>query len=947
MRDRVSRVLNRLPDEAEQPQISKFDANAEAIFWIALQSKTRNSLEITDYADRNIIDRISVLDGVARVQIGGERRYAMRIWLDRKALASRNLTASDVESALRRENVELPAGRVESLDREFIVRVDRLYNDVSDFSDLVIKRGDDGYLVKLSDVAKVEKGARDERTELRYNGNASVGLGIAKQSNANALTVVRNVKAEMEKIKKTLPPDMMMETAFDSALFIEAAIHEVYLTFFITIALVVLVIYLFLGNLRATIIPALAIPVSMLGAFIFLWAFGFSINLLTLLALVLAIGLVVDDAIVVLENIYKRIEDGEKPLAASFLGVNQVAFAVIATTLVLVAVFVPVSLMPGDAGKLFTEFSWAMIGAILFSSVVALSLSPMLCSKILKVRTGETNINKATQKLNIFLDKATVKYMKALDWSFAHIKAIILFMLAVVAAGIFFVKFIPSEYAPLEDKGYFLAVMIAPEGSSLEYSKRHMSMVEDKLKKILPPEISGLKDSTGEANGVVTIVPAGFSSTGAVNGGFSFVLLQPWGERARSVEDIIWGDFMKGTPGVFQDFMTIPGVLAFAIQPSSFGSGFDTPVQFVIGGPSYEVLATWRDKMLPKIQANDKLRNIDYDYKETKPQYRVNIDRDRAADLGVSVTDIGNALQTFYGSREVTSYIDNGEEYDVVLQGQDQDRVTADSMNNIYIRSAKTNGLIPLSNVITIKESADAGALNRFNRMRAITISANIAPGYTLGQALDFMEQVAKEELPSEAKIGFKGDSQDYKDSGTGIYLIFLLALVAVYLFLAAQFENWIHPLVILMTVPLAIVGALWGLFLTGATLNIYTQIGLIMLVGLATKNGILIVEFANQLRDEGVEFITAIKQAAQQRLRPIIMTSVATVAGAVPLILATGAGAESRFPIGVVIFAGVIFSTFFTLFIVPTFYKLMARNTKTPHATANQLHDELNGREH
>ena len=945
VRDRVSRVLNRLPDEAEQPQISKFDANAEPIFWIALQSKTRNALEITDYADRNIIDRISVLDGVARVQIGGERRYAMRIWLDRKALAARGLTATDVEAALRRENVELPAGRVESLDREFIVRVDRLYNNETDFSELVVKRGDDGYLVRLSDIAKIEKGARDERTELRYNGNASIGLGIAKQSNANALTVVRNVKAEMENIKKTLPPDMIMETAFDSALFIEAAIHEVYLTFFITIALVVLVIYLFLGSVRATIIPALAIPVSMLGAFIFLWAFGFSINLLTLLALVLAIGLVVDDAIVVLENIYTRIEQGEPPLAASFLGVNQVAFAVIATTLVLVAVFIPVSLMPGDAGKLFTEFAWAMIGAILFSSVVALSLSPMLCSKILKMKTGESHINKATQKLNQVLDKATVKYMNALDWCFNHVKAIIIFMVMVIAAGVFFAKYIPSEYAPLEDKGYFLAIMIAPEGSSLEYSKRHMSMVEDKLKKILPPEVSGIKDSTGEANGIVTIVPAGFSSTGAVNGGFSFVLLQPWSERPRSAKEIIWGDFMKGTPGVFQDFMSIPGILAFPIQPSSFGSGFDTPVQFVIGGPSYEVLADWRDKMLPKLRANDKLRNIDFDYKETKPQYRIEIDRIRAADLGVSVSDIGNALQTFYGSREVTSYLDNGEEYDVVLQGQDQDRVTADSMNNIYVRSSKTGGLIPLSNVIIMRESADAGSLNRYNRMRAITISANIAPGYTLGQALDFMEQVAKDELPSDAKISFKGDSQDYKDSGAGIYLIFMLALVAVYLFLAAQFENWIHPFVILMTVPLAVVGALWGLFLTGATLNIYTQIGLIMLVGLATKNGILIVEFANQLRDEGVEFITAIKQAAEQRLRPIIMTSVATVAGSVPLILASGAGAESRFPIGVVIFAGVIFATFFTLFIVPTFYKLMAKNTKPPHATAHQLDEELNGR--
>lgn len=944
VRDRVSRVSSKLPDEAEQPQISKVDANAQPIFWISLRSKTRNALEITDYARRNIVDRLSVLDGVSSVRIGGERKYAMRIWLDRKALAARGLTASDVETTLRRENMELPAGRVESLDREFIVRVDRLYNNLNDFQNLVIKRGDDGYLIKLSDVAKVEKGAEDERTELRFNGTSSIGLGIAKQSNANALSVVREAKEEMERIKKTLPSDMTMSVAFDTALFIEAAIHEVYLTFAITIALVVLVIYAFLGDMRATIIPTLAIPVSVLGSFIVLMAFGYSINLLTLLALVLAIGLVVDDAIVVLENIYKRIEQGAKPLAASFLGVRQVAFAVIATTLVLVAVFVPVSLISGEAGKLFKEFAWAMIGAILFSAFVALSLSPMLCSKILKEHQGHDSLNKFTRKLNIILDNLTVKYMNGLDWCFNHVKAIFLFMVGIIAAGIFFAKFIPSEYAPLEDKGYFLAVMMAPEGASLEYSKRNMSLVEEQLLKLLPESKGGGKDGTGEANGILTIVPAGFSSTGAVNGGFSFVLLEPWSNRNRSVKEIIWGDFLKGVPGLFQKFMGIPGIQAFPIQPSSFGGGgFETPVQFVIGGPSYEVLAEWRDKMLPKIRANEKIRNLDWDYKETKPQYRITIDRTRAADLGISVADIGNALQTFYGSRQVTSYIEDGKEYDVVIQGQDQDRVTADSMNNIYVRSTKTGGLIPLANVITMKESADAGSLNRFNRMRAITISANVAPGYTVGQALAFLEKTAREELPSDAKIDYKGDSKRYMDSNAGIYITFLLAMIAVYLFLSAQFENWVHPFVIMMTVPLAVVGALWGLFLTGATLNIYTQIGLIMLVGLATKNGILIVEFANQLRDEGMEFITAIKHAAEQRLRPIIMTSVATVTGSIPLVLATGAGAESRFPIGVVIFAGVIFATFFTLFIVPTFYKLMARNTKPPHATEHKLSEQLN----
>jgi len=942
VRDRVGRVAGQLPDEVEAPQISKRDADAEAIFWIALQSNSRDGLELTDYAQRYLIDRLSIVDGVSSVQIGGERRYAMRIWLDRKEMAARNITAADIENVLRRENVELPAGRIESLDREFSVRIDRVYSNLDDFRNMVIFRGDDGYLVRMRDIARIEKGAKDERTELRYNGRATIGLGIAKQSNANSLDVIRGVKAEMDKIRPNLPKDMIMETAYDSGLYIEAAIHEVYFTIGITIALVIFIIWVFLGSIRATIIPTLAIPVSLVGAFIMLWVLGFSINLLTLLALVLAIGLVVDDAIVVLENIYKRIESGAPPLASAYIGTNQVAFAVIATSLVLVAVFMPVSLIPGDAGKLFTEFAWAIIGAILFSALTALSLSPMLCSQILR-KSADHHKNFITDWVNGMLDRFLVKYDGLLDKCFRNAKMIIGFMVLVLAFGIFLKSYTNSEYAPKEDRGVFLAIMIAPEGSSLEYSKRHMQMVESKLVKLLAKKDGGPDTGTGEANGIVSIVPAGFSTTGAVNSGFVFVLLKPWDERERKVSEVVWGDFMAGTPGVFQDFMSIPGVLAFPIEPGSLGQGgFETPVQFVIGGTSYEELAKWRDMLLPKFRENSRLRNIDFDYKETKPQLRISINRDRAADLGISVADIGNTLQTFYGSREVTTYMDLGEEYDVVLQGQDQDRVKPNDLTNIYVRSSTTKELVPLSNLVTLRETADAGELNRYNRVRSITISADMAPGYSLGEALDFMTKTARETLPDDARIDYKGQSKTFKESGAGIYLTFVLALIAVYLFLAAQFENWIHPFIIMMTVPLAIVGALWGLFISGGTLNIYTQIGLIMLVGLAAKNGILIVEFANQLRDQGVEFVEAIKTAAQQRLRPIVMTSIATVAGAIPLVLASGAGAESRFPIGVVIVGGVCFSTFFTLFVVPTFYWLLAKNTKPPETTGRKLEDEL-----
>lgn len=947
VRDRVQRAQSQLPDEIDAPQISKVDANTQAIFWIAFRSQQRDGLDLTDYANRYVKDRLSVVDGVSRVQIGGERRYAMRVWLDREALAARDLTVIDVQNALARENVELPAGRIESLDREFSVRVDRVYNTLADFGNLVVKRGGDGYLVRLKDVAKLERGAENERTELHYNGTSSIGLGIVKQSNANTLDVIRGVKVEMEKIKAGLPNDIIMETAFDSGIFIEQSVHEVYLTIGITLALVILVIWVFLGDIRATIIPAVAIPVSLIGAFAVLLAFGFSLNLLTLLALILAIGLVVDDAIVVLENVYKRIEQGAPSLASAQIGTNQVAFAVVATTLVLVAVFLPVSLMPGNSGRLFTEFAWAIIGSILFSAFAALSLSPMLCSQILKKprhdKNGEHQVNPLTRWVNKALDRSIVRYMSILDYLFAKPLLTIVFMVIMIGMGAFFIKFIASEYAPKEDRGYFLAFIKAPEGASLEYTKRQVATVESKLQGLLPAGPLNDNKGTNEALGVVTIVPGSFSSTGVVNSAFSFVLLQPWQVRDRKVSEIVWGDFMAGTPGLFQEFMSIPGVMAFPIEPGSLGQGgFSTPVQFVILGNDYDELAKWRDLLLAEASKNDKLRNLDWDYKETKPQLRVVINRDRAADLGVSVTDIGATLQIFMGSLQVTNYIEDGEQYDVILQGEDQDRIKPLDMNNVYVRSARSGNLIPLSNLITFKETANSGELNRYNRMRAITLSANLAPGYTLGQALSYLETTAKATLPAEARFDYKGESREFKESGYAIYITFAFALIAVYLFLAAQFENWIHPFVIMMAVPLAIVGALWGLFLSGATLNIYTQIGLIMLVGLAAKNGILIVEFANQLRDEGQEFLTALKNACAARLRPIVMTSVAASVGALPLIFATGAGAESRFPIGIVIFTGVLFSTLFTLFVVPAFYAMLARHTKSPEYTSKRLEEEL-----
>lgn len=982
VRDRVQRVANKLPDEADVPQISKVDANTQAIFWITFNSPYRDGLELTDYATRYIKDKLSVVEGVSRVQIGGERRYAMRVWLNKEAMAARNITVQDIQQALMAQNVELPAGRIESLGREFSVRVDRMYINVTDFKNLPLRRNDNGYVTRLGDVAQVEKGAEDDRRELHYNGQSTIGLGIVKQSNANTLEVIENVKKEMVNIRATLPKDIVMETAFDSGIFIQGAVHEVYFTIGITLVLVIFVIWLFLGDLRATLIPTLAIPVSLVGAFIVLWVMGFSINLLTLLALVLAIGLVVDDAIVVLENVYKRIEHGVPPLAAAQIGTEQVAFAVIATTLVLVAVFVPVSMMPGNSGRLFTEFAWAIIGAVLFSAFTALSLTPMLCSKLLKTNSKESDnethehkTNFMTSWLNRRLDRLTEKYDNGLETVIRRPLYIVALMFAVLGLGYFFQSHIATEYAPKEDKGFFLVFMQGPEGASLEYTKRNLAIVEKELGKLLAPSPYNNNEGTGEAHGVVTIVPGSFSTTGAVNSAFSFILLEPWNKRERGLGEIVWGDpkgFMAGMlatsdmglikyartfpsvqnfiksgkeakKGLFATFMGIPGIMAFPIQPGSLGqSAFSQPVQFVIAGNDYAELAKWRDLMKPEIAKNPNISNPDWDYKETKPQLKIGIDMDKAAQLGVSVSAIGSTLQTFFGSIPVTDYLDKGEQYDVILQGSDDARMKATDMTGVYVRSDSTGQLIPLSNLITYKESADSGSLNRYNRLRAITLKANLANGYTLGEALSFLEKTAKDVLPKDARIDYKGESREFKESGSAIYITFLFAVIAVYLFLAAQFENWVHPFVIMMTVPLAVVGALWGLFIAQGTLNIYTQIGLIMLVGLSAKNGILIVEFANQLRDEGMEFYAALKKAAMTRLRPILMTSIATATGAIPLITASGAGAESRFPIGVVIFAGVIFATFFTLFVVPSFYALLAKHTKSPEFTGRKLEEEL-----
>ncbi len=925
VRDRVSGVLNQLPDEANPPEVEKADADNEPILWLNLASEQLTTEQISDYAERVLVDQFSAVDGVARVRVGGQRTYAMRVWLDRQALASRGLTVADVERALRSENVEAPAGSLESGDMFYTLRIDRPFRTADDFKQLVVATGENGYRVRLGDVARVERGTVDDRSMFRGNGEPMVGLGIVKQSTANTVEVAQGAWALSQRLNEKLPDGLQIYRGFDGSVFIAASIREVYLTLFISVALVTLIIFLFLGSFKATLIPAVTVPVSVLATFIVLYALGLSINLLTLLGLVLAIGLVVDDAIVVLENIDRRMKlYGESALVAAYRGTREVGFAVIATTLVLIAVFVPITFMQGVTGKLFTEFALTISAAVAFSCLVALTLSPMMASILL--RGGEKKqkgpLSRLPEIVGSGFDKLSRAYGRLFD---AVIAARWLMMFGVVASLIaswFLFQALPREYTPREDRGSFFINVRAPEGASFEYTSRYMDEIERRL---LP------FTETGEVSRMLVRAP-GFGGN-TYNQGAVIVVLGDFEER-RPADEII-GEIN----GKLSD---LPGVRAVALMRQGLSGGGGQPVQVVLGGPSFEQLVEWRDKYLAALEKdNPGVTNIDWDYKETQPQFRIQIDYARAADLGVTVDEIGNTLQTMLGSRRVTTYIDRGEEYDVIVEGQRSDQSSPNDVENIFVRSARTGELIPLANLVTLQPVADSPALNRYNRVRAITIEAGLAEGVTLGTALDGMERVARAALPPEATLQYKGQSFDFKNSGGSILFVFGIGLLIVFLVLAAQFESWIHPMVIMLSIPATVLGGLIGIWLTGNSLNIYTQIGLIMLIGLAAKNGILVVEFANQLRDAGMEFRAALKQAAMTRLRPILMTGLTTAAGAVPLVMAHGAGAETRAAIGVVILFGIAAAVIVSLVVVPVAYAMLARGTGSPGDVERKLEDE------
>ncbi len=923
LRDRIAGLLKDLPEEADPSEIRKADSNDDVIIWLNLAGKGMNIMELTDYASRYIEDHFTVLDGVARVRIGGAQDMSIRVWLDRDALAARRLTPLDIENALRAENVELPAGSIETRTKNFSVRIKRNYTSLEDFRQLVIGRNEEGYIIRLQDVALVENAPVEDRALLRGNGVPMVGIGIVKQSQANTLEVATRVKEKMGQLNKELPPHISLEQSYDSSIFIEEAIKEVYRTLGITILLVIFVIYVFLGDVRTILLPAVTVPLSLMSSFIVLYLTGATINLLSLLALLLAIGLLVDDVILIIENIYRRFERGEPPLIAAYRGVRQVGFAVITTTIVLISVFLPITFLEGDIGRVFKEFTLTISTAILFSSFIALTLAPALSSKIL-IKPMKDRPPLA-QLIDKYFEEVKRYYLFFLKRFLSKPILAVLGLITMAGAILIFIRLVPSEFTPREDRGAFFLFMRGPEGASYDYVLEYLAQVEERLMPFV---------ETGEFQRLLLRAPGSFGTTASFHDARGIIVLSPWGSGRQPIWYYL-DEVRKRIAG-------LPGMSFFPIVRQGLGRRVSKPVQFVLQGPTYEELTKWRDLLLAKAQENKNLLGLDHDYHETKPQLDVVVDQSYAADLGIPIATINATLETMLGSRRVTTFINQGEEYDVIVESHKHQKHTPQDIQNIYVRSLRTGELIQLSALISLTELADAARLNRYNRLRSITIEANLANGYSLGEALEYLENIARTNFPPEIAVDYRGESLDYKESSSSLYLLFILSLIVVFLVLAGQFENFTHPFIIMLTVPFAITGALFALWVTGKSLNIYSQIGLIILIGLSAKNGILIVEFINQIRDMGTALYEAILEACEKRFRPIIMTGITTAIGAVPLMLARGAGAEMLSVIGVVIFTGVIFSLILTLFIVPIMYALLAKNTQPPEATARELHKLL-----
>lgn len=919
VRDAVSRVRADLPEDVDEPQVLKNDADADPVMRLAVINPNMTPAEITDYVDRYIVDRLATAPGVASVDIYGDRPMAVRIWLDRRAMAARNLTVADIETALRRANVELPAGELETHSRQVTVRLNSRIPTVEAFANVVVDRVA-GHPIRLSDMARVVAGVADDATIVRNNGETAVGLSIVRQSQSNTIAISNAVRAEIDAMADGLPRGMRIEVGSDDAIFVGASIREVVTALAISLVLVVGVIIVFLRSWRATLIPAITIPIALIGTFVLIGAMGFSINVLTLLALLLAIGLVVDDAIVVLENIQRRIDAGESPLRACVLGSRQVTFAVIATSLTLIAVFVPLSFLEGQVGRLFTEFGFVMAGAVMISTFVALTACPALASKVLrgaKPSADGAPAGPRPEGLFMRIFRATVAFAISVP------VVVIAISVAIATMGYFVYDTLPRELSPSEDRGVVFVPLTAPQGSTVAFTDVAARQVEAITRPLL---------ESGDVETVFSLV----GSFGRQNRAFVVMRLADWENRDRTHREI--------ASAMAPQMRNITAASGRPITPAGLGlRGSRTPLRIVVSGPDFESVKTWAAELLAAAQDNPNLTNMEMDYEENQPQLDVTVDRARADDLGINLDTVAATLQTMLASREVTTFIDRGREYPVLLQAEDEDRVSPSDIDFIFIRAGDGSSLVPLSALIDVKMSAAATELRRYDRLPSIQVEGSLADGYSLGEAIEFMEAAAAD-LPAEARIGLAGQSQQFRETSSGAMTTFALALLIVFLVLAAQFESFLHPLVIMLTVPLGVAGAVFSLSMAGLSLNIYSQIGIILLVGLMAKNGILIVEFANQLRDEGMAVREAAIEATALRLRAIVMTLISTVLGAVPLVLASGAGAESRTAIGTVIIGGLVLSGVLTLFLTPVLYSLLAPFS-TPRSTVEKaLESELSG---
>jgi multidrug efflux pump len=958
VRDAISRVANDLPDEADPPQIAKADADSSPVIVLNFSSTKLSRLQLSDYADRYLVERLSTVPGVAQVRLFGEQLYAMRIWLDANAMAARGITVADVQSALQSQNAELPAGFLESESKDFTIRVARNYATPEQFAELPITRsgmastttastsaagasgGAQGtstttsgatgatgqilqpaYVTRLGDIARVEEGPAERRRLFRGNGQDQIGLAIIRQSQANDLEISKGVRETVEQVRANLPEGSTMVVAVDNSRFTSEAIHEVWITIGIAIALVSLVNFVFLGTIRAAFIPSIVAPICLLSTFIVLAAFGFSVNLLTLLALVLAIGLVVDDAIVVTENIQRRIDRGEPPPVAAERGTRQVFFAVVATTIVLISVFTPLMFLTGQIGRLFVELAVAIAAAVAFSAFLAFTLSPMLASKLLRPAKNEGWLARRVDAAMDALRDSYRRTLEALLGSPIAAVGVILTVVLVAGAAVALFVALPEELVPPEDRGRVDVSVQGPVGAGFDYTSREALKLE--------PIFERLKEG-GEVDRYVVTVP-GFGGGGQFNNASGTLVLKPWGERKSTADDVA-AQLNKQVGGI-----TGARVVASVRGPfQRGGGGGGSNVDFIITGPEYQELANWIAPVFRAALQNPGLARPRLDFEPTSPRLVVDVDREKSAALGVSAADVGSVLETMFGSRRVTTYIKGGQEYDVVLQTEIGSRRSQSNLEGLYVRSG-SGQLVPLSAVVTTRIEGDTPDRRRLDRLRSITLTTQLNPGYTARDAIDFFRaEAAKQANPPIIQWG--GQARDLLESSGAVGIAFGLAILLVFLVLAGQFESWISPGVIMLTVPLAAAGGLFGLFMVGSSLNIYSQIGLIILVGIAAKNGILIVEFANQLRDEGRTLREAIIDASSLRLRPIIMTSISAAFGALPLIVWQGAGAASRSTIGVVIFFGSIFATLLTLFIVPVVYNLVGRWTKSPNWTSEQI---------